>query len=854
MPSPRPEIHGRSIVLGEAKLHIRGATYGTFRGAGDSHFPPPDRVQADFEAMAQTGANALRTYVTPPIWLLDLAEQHGLHVMAGLPWEQHVAFLEEPARARAIETRVAEQVRACRGHPAILCYAIGNEIPAPIVRWHGKRPVERFLERLFWSAKAEDPDGLFTYVNYPSTEYLDLPFLDLSAFNVFLEDEKVFENYLARLQNLSGDRPLLVTEAGLDSRRHGQAAQAEAVGWQVRHAFGTGAAGVFVFSWTDEWHRGGHDVLDWDFGMVDRERRPKHSLDAVRDTFAAAPFARSGAPSRISVVVCTHNGAATLAECLNRLQDLRYPDYEVIVVDDGSTDGSSEIARRFDVELLETDHRGLSVARNIGSAHASGEIVAFLDDDAYPDQDWLDYVALAFENSSHAGIGGPNLPPPEDGRVAECVAEAPGAPIHVLISDREAEHVPGCNMAFRKSALEGVGGFDQRFHTAGDDVDLCWRLQDAGETLGFSAGAVVTHRRRDTVRRYLKQQFGYGKAEAMLEQKWPSRHNRAGSLRWSGRIYDGASLEANRRRAKVNYGTWGTGLFQSVYEPAPNMLSVVLLMPESYLLLASLGAVALLGLFWAPLLVAVPFFLAGMGGVIWRAFSSGWRAHRPALGRSHGELLRRRLITGVLFLLQPLARLCGRLRYGLAPWRRRSGGCGKSPLPRTLALWSERWREHESRLSELQSCLIEDGAIVHSGGPFDRWDLEVRTGPLGAVRLRTTVEEHGGGRQLTRVRAWPKLARMAWLLPSLAVVAAAAWLDGEPAFALALALSAVAGALVMTMDCASAMGLSLRELSRIEERDKREAHSNGSSRNGSAGGQLGAPEETKSPDAEAAQR
>jgi GT2 family glycosyltransferase len=853
MPIQRPQIHGRSVVVGNAKLHIRGATYGTFRGAGDSHFPSPDRVQVDFEAMAQAGANALRTYVTPPIWLLDLAQQHGLHVMVGLPWEQHVAFLEEPALAKAIEARVADRVRACERHPAILCYAIGNEIPAPIVRWQGKRPTERFLERLFWSAKAADPEGLFTYVNYPSTEYLDLPFLDLAAFNVFLEDEQIFQSYLARLQNLSGDRPLLVTEAGLDSRRHGQEAQAEAVAWQVRHAFGTGAAGVFLFSWTDEWHRGGHDVLDWDFGMVDRERRPKHSLAAVRDSFAAAPLPLSEAPPRISVVVCTHNGARTLPECLARLQSLDYPNFETIVVDDGSSDGSGEIARRHGVKLLETDHRGLSAARNVGVGHASGEIVAFLDDDAYPDQDWLHYLALAFEEGSHAGIGGPNLPPPEDKCVAECVAAAPGAPIHVLISDREAEHVPGCNMAFRKAALEAAGGFDERFHTAGDDVDLCWRLQDAGETLGFNAGAVVTHRRRDTLRRYLKQQFGYGKAEALLEQKWPSRHNRAGYLRWRGRIYDGASLEANRRRARIDYGTWGSGLFQSVYEPAPGMLSILLLMPEVYLLVATLGAMSLLGLLWSPLLVAAPFFAAGVAGIFWRAFSSGWRAHGRALGRSRAELLRRRLITGCLFLLQPLARLSGRLRNGLSPWRRRPGRAAW-PAPRELSLWSERWRQHESRLAELQQGLIEGGAVVYPGGSFDRWDLDVRTGPLGTVRLRTTVEEHGGGRQLTRVRVWPRLGTMAWGIPLLVAVAAGAWLDGELALALVLAAAVALAAIVAAMDCGGAMGLTLAELSRLEERDEAEASPAAPDGEGPRMRSRGTARRAESPEVEAAPR
>lgn len=823
MTGQRPKIHGRSIVAGDAKLHIRGTTYGTFRGEDDCPFPSSDLVRADFEAMVAAGANSVRTYVPPPSWLLDAAAEHGLRVMVGLPWEQHVAFLDEPGRDKAICARVAEQVRRCEGHPAILCYAIGNEIPAPIVRWHGKGPTERFLEHLYWSAKAEDPCALFTYVNYPSTEYLELPFLDLVAFNVFLEDERLFESYLARLQNLSGDRPLLVTEAGLDSRRHGERAQAEVVRWQVRHAFATGAAGVFVFSWTDEWHRGGHDVLDWDFGLVDRERRPKHSLAAIRDTFASTPFARSAPWPRVSVVVCTHNGGRTLPECLERLLALSYPDFEVIVVNDGSTDGSGEIARAYDVTIVDTEHRGLSYARNAGLERATGEIVAYLDDDAYPDYDWLHYVASAIEEGSHAGIGGPNLPPPEDSRVAECVSMAPGAPIHVLISDREAEHVPGCNMSFRKSALEAVGGFDERFRAAGDDVDLCWRLQDAGETLGFCAGAVVTHRRRDTVWRYLKQQFGYGKAEALLEQKWPSRHNQAGYLRWSGRIYDGATIDSNRRRARVNYGVWGSGLFQSVYEPAPGMVSVLLLMPESYLLTAAIGLVGLLGVIWAPLLAALPLFAAGVAGILWRAFGSGWRAHRPAAGLQAVELLRRRLLTGLLFLLQPLARLTGRLRNGLSPWRRRSGGSGTAPYPRTVLIWSERWRAHAERLADLQQALVDEGALVKSGGPFDRWDLHVRTGPLGGVRLRTTVEEHGSNRQLTRARVWARLPATAVVLPALVALALGAWAGGQAGLAAWLGLAVLCGLWLAVSDIRAAMGLTLRELARLEDADRESA-------------------------------
>ena len=444
-------VRGKWLYVGQQTFFVRGATYGTFRPQDDgSDYPPRATVEKDFRQMRGNGFNSVRTYTVPPRWLLDVAQQEGLRVFIGLPWEQHVDFLSDPARLRSIEERVRAGVRACAGHPAVLAFAIGNEIPAAMVRWQGRSRIEHFLERLHRAAKAEDPDALVTYVNYPSTEFLRLPFLDFVSFNVYLESQKTLEGYLARLHSLAGDRPLLMAEIGLDSQRNGLEAQARALDWQVRTTMGAGCAGAFIFAWTDEWFRGGLDIEDWDFGLTTREREPKPALAAVSAAFAEAPFPRKLPWPRVSVVVCTCNGSRTIRGTLEALRRLDYPDFEVIVVNDGSTDHTPDIVREFPVRLITTENHGLSSARNTGWEAATGEIVAYIDDDAYPDPHWLHYLAHVYMTTDAAGAGGPNLPPPGDGPIAEAVANAPGGPIHVLLSDFEAEHIPGCNKRWRR--------------------------------------------------------------------------------------------------------------------------------------------------------------------------------------------------------------------------------------------------------------------------------------------------------------------------------------------------------------------------------------------------------------------
>jgi GT2 family glycosyltransferase len=778
---PRPRIEGKFIAVGATKLYVRGATYGTFSPDHEGcQYGTAEQVERDFACMVEHGINTVRVYTVPPRWLLDLAQRHGLYVLVGIPWEQHVAFLDDRKRVRSIVERIRQGVRACSGHPAVLAYAVGNEIPAPIVRWHGRRRIERFIERLYRAAKREDPAGLVTYVSYPSTEFLCLPFLDFVCFNVYLESRERLVSYLARLQNIAGDRPLVMAEVGLDSRRNGLTRQAEVLDWQIRATFAAGCAGLFIFSWTDEWFRGGHDIADWDFGLVDRQRRPKPALLSLRCAFAEVPFPAATALPKVSVVVCTHNGSRTIRNCLEGLARLEYPDVEVIVVDDGSTDDTAAIASEYSCLVVSTKNYGLSSARNIGLALSTGEIIAYTDDDARPDRHWLSYLVSTFLGTDHVGVGGPNIPPRGDGMIAECIANAPGGPIHVLLSDQEAEHIPGCNMAFRREALTAIGGFDPRFRAAGDDVDICWRLSKRGWTIGFNPAAFVWHSRRNSIRTYWRQQRGYGRAEALLEQKWPERYNAAGHVTWTGRLY-GHRLEQaiSRRRGAVYHGTWGTALFQSLYHPAPTLLWSLPAMPEWYLALLLLGMLSSLGGAWKILYLALPLLVLGLTIAVVQAGLAAGEAVFPSDPQSRLTRFALRTLTAFLTLVQPIARLAGRLRHGLSPWRPRHVVPLRRKRASSAPIWCERWQSPESRLAALETALQEQRAATRRGGGSDTWDLQVSGGLLGGVRAQMAVEEHGAGRQLVRVRCrahYPAASLV--LVPLVLALSAAAFRDG----------------------------------------------------------------------------
>jgi glycosyltransferase involved in cell wall biosynthesis len=658
-------VDGKHFALGNQRFHLRGVTYGTFAPRDDgARFPSREVVKRDFSAMAQAGFTTVRTYTVPPDDVVDLAADWGLRLLVGAfwpDWRYLVGARRSDVRRVVRDARheVREQARSLAGCDQILAISLGNEVPADVLRWFGTDTIARAIDDLVEVVREEDANVLVTYANYPTAEYLPLPGLDFLTFNVFLEHDHDLRKYLTRLHHLAGDRPLVLGELGRHVESvNDEARQSELLDAQLAAAMDRGVAGTCVFSWTDEWQVGEVPVTDWRFGLTSADRRPRPALEVCKKWNARTVRDLDFPWPSMSVVVCAYNAAATVEECLRYTRGLDYPFLEVLLVDDGSTDETASIAEAVcaadpRMRVIRAPHQGLSAARNIGWQNASGDLVVYLDSDAYPTPEWPYYLALGLDTPQVGGVGGPNLPPPGDGTAAQIVARAPGGPVHVLLSDDRAEHIPGANMAFWKVVLEQVGGFDPVYTAAGDDVDLCWKVLDHGWEIAFHPAALVWHHRRDSVRSYLTQQRGYGRSEALVARRHPDRFTSVGTARWHGLIYD--SFAPSLLRQRVYRGLYGAAAYQSVYRAGGHAIDIVHQVGVP-LAVASLALIPVT--FFFSILTVVP--AVGIALLLGLFLHDATAARPPRDTRAHRLLFR----CGVAFmhLAQPVVRTCARWR------------------------------------------------------------------------------------------------------------------------------------------------------------------------------------------------
>ena len=323
----------------------------------------------------------------------------------------------------------------------------------------------------------------------------------------------------------------------------------------------------------------------------------------------------------------------------------------------------------------------------------------------------------------------------------------------MLLTDSTAEHVPGCNFAVRRSVFDELTGFRPKYHAAGDDVDFCWRLLEKGHTIAFNAAAMVWHYRRFSVRAFLKQQAGYGKAEALLTSRHSSRFGQLGGARWRGVVYQPALRRLAHHASRIYGGTFGSAGYQAVYGAPVSEIGWLITGFPWWILTAAVALNAL----W----LSAALWLAAAMAAVPLAYTLRQALRLPLAFPWRG--LRSRTLLWFLLLAQPVVRGWSRFLWSIrlgsrpgGPWLARSA----DPRPRlwfykrvaTLELWSTGGQDRHALLRALSSLLESQNRPVITDDGWRDWDMETTAGQWWRVRLGTVTEYHGDQQCLTRVR------------------------------------------------------------------------------------------------------
>ncbi|MFX1519428.1 MAG: glycosyltransferase family 2 protein [Promethearchaeota archaeon] len=210
----------------------------------------------------------------------------------------------------------------------------------------------------------------------------------------------------------------------------------------------------------------------------------------------------------VSIVVVTHNRPVQLKESLNSLkrQNLSNDLYEILVVDSSATNETKAIVKDFPAKYVHTKHKGMTVARNIGIIKAKGEIIAFIDDDAIADKDWVRQILKNYNRAKIGAVGGKVI---EDRPLREKRRKI-GSLIGKIsktgelisnfdlgINKIETDHIKGTNMSFMKKNLIEIGGFDNLYggRAYREETDVCMRLKKRGYRIIFDPKTKVFHKR-----------------------------------------------------------------------------------------------------------------------------------------------------------------------------------------------------------------------------------------------------------------------------------------------------------------------------------------------------------------------
>jgi len=213
----------------------------------------------------------------------------------------------------------------------------------------------------------------------------------------------------------------------------------------------------------------------------------------------------------VTIVVPVYNGSRVIGRCLETLLNQKYTKREVIVVNDGSTDDTKDIVKRYPVRLIDTWHGGVAHARNVGWMSAAGDIVAHCDDDAVYDPCYIENAVAHFEDQSVGGVIGPHYVLNKNNFITRCK--------DVERRTNFADYKPFTGWVYRRSVLEMIGGYDEKLEY-GEDVDVGIRARNAGYRIVFEPKAIWLHEEPDALASFLRRRFRGGAGIIPFNKKY----------------------------------------------------------------------------------------------------------------------------------------------------------------------------------------------------------------------------------------------------------------------------------------------------------------------------------------------
>lgn len=227
---------------------------------------------------------------------------------------------------------------------------------------------------------------------------------------------------------------------------------------------------------------------------------------------------------KISVVICAYNAAHCIQGILSSLKRQTFKDFEVVVVNDGSTDNTKQIAQAAGARVINRPHEGLSATRNTGIDNARADIVAIIDADCYADRNWLAEIDKEISNGETVVTGNTKIP--KSTFLGDCISGLgyPGGGhlgFHNMwpVKHGYTNHLAGGNCAFRKEAIQKLGAFNPKLTITGDDVFLSMKILEAGYKIRQNPKMVMWHQPRKDLRSFLRWHYTRGKGNYALKKQ-----------------------------------------------------------------------------------------------------------------------------------------------------------------------------------------------------------------------------------------------------------------------------------------------------------------------------------------------